>query len=59
MEPYEENTDTDNLCRNLLILSNHDIHRKQILDVATAFLRNTEDPVDEKQVRSVYVRNVF
>ena len=29
MEPYEENTDTDNLCRNLLILSNHDIHRKQ------------------------------
>ena len=35
--------DTDNLCRNLLFLSNCDVYRKQIFAAATAFLTDAEN----------------
>ena len=50
-------TDTDNLCRDLPVLPNHDIHRKQILAAATAFLRNAEDLVDRKLFSFVFIVN--
>lgn len=38
--------DTDDLCRDLLFFSDHDIYRKQIFAAAPAFLTDTEYLLD-------------
>ena len=50
-------TDTDDLCRNLLCFSDHDIYRKQVFAAAPTFLADTEYLLDGELFSIVFIVN--
>ena len=48
---------TYDLCRDLMILPNHDVYRKKILAATSALLTDAEDLIDREQFPFVFIVN--